>query len=261
MAALAFSALKYRLVRGALKKPVYRFIQQRCPAQDVEFEGIRFRCHIADNGPERFVIFQERRTAWDALRMSTDELRPGDTFVDVGANFGLFTTVAAKKVGASGRVVAIEPHPVLIRRLKFNIAANGFDQVTVVETAVGDQAGEATFYANMASFAESSLKLEAGEAKKHQQQATRVPVTTLLQIVEDAKLTRIDALKIDIEGFEDRALVPFFDTAPKALWPRRVLIEVIHAEDWAADCVAKMRACGYTVAGGTKSDAFLVLPS
>jgi FkbM family methyltransferase len=259
MAALAFSALKHRLVRGALKKPLYRFIQERCPAQDVEFEGIKLRCHISDNGPERFVIFQERRTEWDALRMSTDSLRPGDVFVDVGANFGLFSAVAAKKVGPGGRVIAIEPHPELIRRLKFNIAANGFDQVTVVETAVGDSVGEATFYANTASFAESSLKHDAGEQNKNNQQPTRVPVATLAKIVEDAGLSRIDALKIDIEGYEDRALVPFLETAPRAVWPQRVLLEVIHARDWAVDCVAKMRDCGYAVARENKSDALLVL--
>jgi FkbM family methyltransferase len=258
MAALAFSALKHRLVRGVLKKPLYRFIQERCPAHDIEFEGIKLRCHISDNGPERFVIFQERRTAWDALRMSTETLRPGDTFVDVGANFGLFSAVAATKVGPGGRVIAIEPHPELIRRLKFNIAANGFNQVTVVESAVGDQIGEATFYANAASFAESTLKLGAEEAKKHQQ-AMRVPVTMLSKIVEQAGLSRIDALKIDIEGFEDRALVPFLETAPRAVWPRRVLLEVIHAADWAVDCIARMRDCGYAVVRENRSDALLVL--
>ena len=256
-AALAFSALKHRLIRGQLKKPVYRFIQQRCPALDIEFEGIKLRCHISDNGPERFVIFQERRAAWDALRMSTETLRPGDTFVDVGANFGLFSAVAAEKVGPGGRVIAIEPHPELVRRLKFNVAANGFDQVTVVESAVGDQIGEATFYVNTASFAESTLKLGAVEAKN--QHAMRVPVTMLSKIVEEAGLSRIDALKIDIEGFEDRALVPFLETAPRAVWPQRVLLEVIHAADWAVDCIARMRDCGYAVVRENRSDALLVL--
>lgn len=257
--ALAFQALKLRLVRGALKKPVYRFIQARCPAQDVVFEGLRLRCHISDNGPERFVIFQERRSSWDALRMSTETLGPGGTFVDVGANFGLFSAVAAQKVGPSGRVVAIEPHPELVRRLRFNMAANGFDQVRIFPTAVGEEAGEAVLFVNTASFAESRLQAGADDRPDDRQKATPVPVTPLAAIVAEAGLSRIDALKIDIEGFEDRALVPFFRTAPQSLWPRRVLVETIHAAEWASDCVADMRARGYRLVHETKSDALLTL--
>jgi FkbM family methyltransferase len=257
--ALAFGALKHRVVRGSFKKPVYRFIQARCPAQDVLFAGIKLRCHIADNGPERFVIFQERRSSWDALRMSTDVLKPGDTFVDVGANFGLFSAVAAKKVGPSGRVVAIEPHPELIRRLRFNMTANGFDQVRVFPTAVGEEAGEAVLFVNTASFAESRLQAGAGDVPDSTERATPVPITPLAEIVADAGLSRIDSLKIDIEGFEDRALVPFFRSAPRELWPRRVLVETIHAAEWANDCVADMRARGYSLAHETKSDALLTL--
>jgi len=258
MAKLAFAALRHRLVRGGLKKPVYRFIQRRCPAQDVEFEGIKLRCHIADNGPERFVIFQERRKDWDALRSITDQLNAGDTFVDVGANFGLFSTVAARKVGPSGKVVSIEPHPELIRRLSFNVAANDFAQVVVVGNAVGDAPGEATLYVNTSSFAESTLMAGAGPAGDGQM-AVRVPVKTLHQIVAGAGLSRIDALKIDIEGYEDRALVPFFETAPRQLWPKRALIEVIHAQDWGTDCVSRMAEAGYAVEHRTKSDVLLGL--
>jgi FkbM family methyltransferase len=257
--ALAFAALKHRLVRGALKRPVYRFIQARCPAQDVTFEGLKLRCHISDNGPERFVIFQERRSAWDALRMSTDSLRPGDTFVDVGANFGLFSAVAAQRVGPSGRVVAIEPHPELVRRIRFNMAANGFGQVHVVQSAVGEAAGEAILFANTASFAESRLGSSGGDAPGAHEKATPVRITPLADIVAEAGLTRIDALKIDIEGYEDKALVPFFRHAPRDLWPRRVLVETIHAADWGTDCVADMRQRGYTLAHQTNSDALLVL--
>lgn len=258
MAALAFFTLKHRLVRGALKRPVYRYIQSRCKAQDVEFEGVRLRCHISDNGPERFIIFQERRSSWDALRMSTDVLEPGDTFVDVGANFGLFSTVAAKKVGATGRVVSIEPHPEMARRLRFNVGINGFDQVTVFEAAVGDQPGQGVLYVNKASFAESSLQATANiNGNIHSEIA--VPIYPLLKIVEDAKLSQIDSLKIDIEGYEDKALVPFFQAAPRALWPKRVLVETIHTRNWGTDCVAYMIESGYRKVHQTKSDALLVL--
>lgn len=258
VAAIAFYALKHRFVRGSFKRPVYRFIQRRCEAQDVELEGVRLRCHIADNGPERFVIFQEHRSSWEALRLSTETLQPGDIFVDIGANFGLFSTVAASKVGAAGRVLSIEPHPEMAKRLRFNVGLNGFDQVTVVEAAVGDQEGTAVLYVNKASFAESSLLATANiEGRIHGE--IPVSVHPLLKIVEEAKLSRIDSVKIDVEGYEDKALVPFFRSAPRALWPRRALIETLHAGTWETDCVADMLARGYQVAHKTKSDTLLVL--
>jgi hypothetical protein len=60
----------------------------------------------------------------------------------------------------------------------------------------------------------------------------------------DAGLAAIDALKIDIEGAEHLALVPFFDGAPEGLWPRLVLIED-RPVDWPLDLFGLMRQRGY----------------
>ncbi len=57
--------------------------------------------------------------------------------------------------------------------------------------------------------------------------------------------TQVAALKIDIEGYEDKALFPFFETAPQRLWPRHVLIEWIFSKNWERDCIAHLKALGY----------------
>jgi hypothetical protein len=83
----------------------------------------------------------------------------------------------------------------------------------------------------------------------------------LLEIVENAKLPRIDAMKIDVEGYEDRVLLPFFATAARSLWPRSIYMETLHAQRWATDCLKELLAIGYRVEGESKGDVRLLLPS
>ena len=63
-------------------------------------------------------------------------------FVDVGANVGTYALALARHVGADGKVIAIEPHPVTHARLTFNNAASGFAQVRLVAAAAGPSDGE-----------------------------------------------------------------------------------------------------------------------
>lgn len=72
-------------------------------------------------------------------------LQPGDTFLDVGANHGSYSLLAAPAV-RDGRVIAFEPQPRLARLLKNSFAANGFAHAQVHEFACGDHEGDATFY-------------------------------------------------------------------------------------------------------------------
>src|SRR4029077_8003618 len=72
-------------------------------------------------------------------------LAPGDLFVDGGANVGLFTLVAARRVGATGRGLAFEPGRTVRARLVENIALNGFTQVDVMPFALSAAPGEASF--------------------------------------------------------------------------------------------------------------------
>ncbi len=77
-------------------------------------------------------------------------------------------------------------------------------------------------------------------------------------MVEEAGLKTIEALKIDVEGYEDRVLPPFLAAAPRSLWPRRVVIEHAHA-DAEHDCVSRMVAVGYEICGKTRSNSLLRL--
>ena len=69
-------------------------------------------------------------------------------------------------------------------------------------------------------------------------------------------MTAIDALKIDVEGAEDRVLMPFFRDAPPSLWPRLIVIEDSSAE-WSTDLFALLDAKGYAVSSRSKQNVML----
>ena len=80
----------------------------------------------------------------------------------------------------------------------------------------------------------------------------------LQRIVEDAGLAHVHALKIDIEGFEDRVMTTFFRQAPQSLWPRAIVIEHLSRDEWHDDCIADMRARGFAQMGKTRSNTLLL---
>ena len=80
----------------------------------------------------------------------------------------------------------------------------------------------------------------------------------LQRILDDAGADHVDALKIDVEGYEDRVLTGFFKQAPPSLWPRAIVIEHLSRNEWLEDCIADMRARGYVETARTRSNALLV---
>ena len=88
--------------------------------------------------------------------------------------------------------------------------------------------------------------------------AIKVPSLRLQRILDEAGALHVDALKIDVEGFEDRVLTGFFADAPQSLWPRAVVIEHLSSNEWQNDCIADMRARGYAETGKTRSNTLLV---
>ena len=73
-------------------------------------------------------------------------IKPGMTVFDVGANIGFFALAAANLVGENGKVVAFEPNPSVVARLKENVALNGLaDRVKIEQSAAGDFDGTAEF--------------------------------------------------------------------------------------------------------------------
>ena len=256
-AAIIALAQRTQLKRGAFRPALSQLLNLlRTGPVDVQYQGAAFRFYHLTSATERGALFNPDYNIeeLDFLRKHVPVI--GGVFVDVGANVGTYAMVLARHVGPAGKVIAIEPHPITHARLAFNNAASGYTQVKLVAAAAAATDGELMIETDGDNLGASHIV--TGEVSS---KAIRVPSLRLQRILDEAGVTRVDALKIDIEGFEDRALIPFFKDAPQSLWPRAVVIEHLSANEWLEDCIADMRARGYAQTGKTRSNTLLVLGS
>ena len=126
-------------------------------------------------------------------------LKPGDTFLDVGANHGTYSLNAAQVVGAQGRVIAFEPNPKLAKLVRASFEANHFAQAEVIETACSDREGKSDFYIPVAWSGEGSLYNNSAHVRCWQ---AEVRLARLDDILADTSLPGQVFLKIDVEGSE-----------------------------------------------------------
>lgn len=127
--------------------------------------------------------------------------RPGDTFVDIGANQGVFSLLAANLAGSAGRVYSYEPNSRLYQALQLSREVNGFRWMAVRDVALSDREGMADFYVpSLSSGVGSLFKTHAEQSSSSRQ--VRVPITTLDKEMEKLKPASIKLVKIDVEGNE-----------------------------------------------------------
>jgi FkbM family methyltransferase len=246
-------AQRSRLKRGAFRPMLSRLVNLlRAGPVDVRYQGASFRFYHQASATERGALFNPdyNLEELDFLRARTPA---GGVFVDVGANVGTYAMALARHVGANGKVIAIEPHPVTHARLAFNRAASGITQVILVAAAAGPSDGELMIETDGDNLGASHIV--SGERADN---AIRVPSLRLERILGEAGVGHVDALKIDVEGYEDRVLTGFFRQAPQRLWPRAVVIEHLSRNEWQDDCIADMRTRGYAETGKTRSNTLLV---
>ena len=247
-------AQRTRLKRGAFRPMLSRLVNLlRAGPVDVPYQGASFRFYHQASATERGALFNPDYNIeeLDFLRAHTPVV--GGVFADIGANVGTYAMPLARHVGANGKVIAVEPHPITHARLAFNREASGFTQVVLVAAAAGPADGELMIETDGDNLGASHIV--AGDRAGN---AIKVPSLRLQRILTEAGVNRVDALKIDVEGFEDRVLTGFFKEAPQALWPRAVVIEHLSRAEWQNDCIADMLARGYAETGRTRSNTLLL---
>jgi FkbM family methyltransferase len=123
-------------------------------------------------------------------------LQPGMTFLDVGANFGYFTLLAASIVGAEGRVLAVEPSPYAYGRLSETVGVNSLNRVRVEQLGLSDSNGTLDLYVSASAFHSPTMSAGSGG------EPVAVPVRRLDDCLADWEAGTIDLMKLDVEGHE-----------------------------------------------------------
>jgi FkbM family methyltransferase len=251
-AALIRLAHRSGLKRGVFRPWMSRLVNLlRAGPVDARYQGASFRFYHLASATERGALFNPDYNL-DELSFLRSYTPDGGVFVDIGANVGTYALTLAEKAGKNGTVIAVEPHPVAHARLAFNRAASGLSQVKLVAAAAGPSNGELLIETDGDNLGASHIVNGQSSSR-----AIRVPALTLQQILADAGVGKVDALKIDVEGFEDRVLTGFFAQAPQTLWPRAVVIEHLSRSEWRQDCIGDMVARGYREKGKTRSNTLL----
>jgi len=168
-----------------------------CRFLTIQQAGYRLRFHPS-NISSQLWIDPDQRSA--DLQFLNDYLEPGDVMVDVGANIGETVLTAAIRVGSSGRVIGIEPHPRTFRFLADNLRLNGVANVDLINRAVGAVSGVVQFSDDRR---DDMNRVGGGDIQ--------VPVETLDSLVPAG--AAIALLKVDVEGYERFV----FEGAPEVL--------------------------------------------
>jgi len=216
---------------------------------DLNLDGISLRCFLNDNVCERNFVFMPWR--YDVLeRRKMLECLPTDgVFIDIGANIGIYSTIASNHLSNLGVVIAIEPNPPVYDRLVFNLdatTAKRKDPPTTISLMLGisDTASELELYLDDENLGASSIVV-------NKMQSIKIRCETLLDVVETQELKKVDVIKCDIEGAEDQALIPFLTQIPTALLPTCIIFEN-NQQHWHNDLLKTLEEAGYALFAKTR---------
>jgi FkbM family methyltransferase len=228
-------------------------------ALDVERWGLRLRLYPRHNGCEKNLLFTPQMYEVPERAELTAEIdkakyaRRDFVFVDIGANVGLFSLFVASYAGASAKILAVEPTPETLRRLRFNVAANPDIPIRVIPSALGDSAERVVLEIDEHDLGGTRTRPSHRSDRAGTLYAECRP---LLDVLRQEQVAYIDGLKIDVEGAEDKILIPFFTNAPKTLWPAFVIIEDARGS-WQAELFSFLAERGYMTVALTKLNVMM----
>jgi FkbM family methyltransferase len=196
------------------KPPGYeRFVRLFCPPERIRNQAAQL---LALRDEPLILADPNTPLGWNLLFFGNYEsdlrhyfknlLRPGLIVVDVGANVGWHTLLMAQQVGDAGRVIAFEPNPSVREQLLYHVALNRFSQVEVLPYALSDAAGRVKFNAPPVNNPHCGDGFLAATPDLETTDCIEVEAMPFDALLDQLTLSRLDLIKIDVEGFEWRVL-------------------------------------------------------
>jgi len=169
-------------------------------------EDLKFHCHLGEHIGSQ--MYWRDSYSWDQLRVLDSYLSPDAVFFDVGANQGEFTLFAAKRL-TQGTVYAFEPMSEMFGRLSRNVEENGFENVRLIQAGLWSRTATKPVFTMPGRFGDGSRHEGLGtlfQTEERDSVAEAIRLTTLDGFARDEKLTRLDAIKLDVEGAEHEVI-------------------------------------------------------
>lgn len=188
-----------------------------------------------------FGVWEPNLTAFLSAR-----LRPGDIFVDVGANIGYFTLLASRLVGRDGKVIAVEASPNIFARLSDNLRRNHATNVAATNIAVSDRVGTTQLFLG----SDSNIGQTGTVATPGSRYECDIATTPLDALLDGIDIARVRFVKVDVEGAEWSVLQGMQGLLRRGARELEVFVELtpksLRACDKTVDDVLTMFAdCGF----------------
>lgn len=193
-------------------------------------------------------------------------VRPGTAFVDIGANQGIYSCLVLHEF-PDVTVVSIEPDPYSVGKLRANVALNGLDEsrLALFDVAVSDRVETRELMLNVAgNRAGSSLVVDQRQWTHRDENVTvSVPCRPLIDLLDEAGVSRVSVVKIDIEGFEFPVLRAYLEAAPRERWPEALVVEAFgHCIPLVGGSTVELLIrAGYDLVDHDNYNYFFVLPA
>jgi len=211
---ILFSALRkvYKLLRGTgvgnipgvwvAHGLLFRLLWSKESVMEVEGSKMYVNPNQLPRSYIRTFQFYVMSRGWEGLttEMFKKVVKEGDTVVDLGANLGYYTLLAARLVGKKGKVYAFEPEPTNYALLLKNIELNGYNNIVPMQEVVSNISGTVNFFLDEKDTGAHTMYRPEPKAK-----SIEVPSVTLDEFFRDQE-PRINVIKMDIEGAEIAAV-------------------------------------------------------
>lgn len=195
---------------GFYKKVIKRYNLFRNVKKKITFKkNIQLELCIDDWIQQQLYLFNTYEEC--ELKFLERNLKSGDTFIDIGANIGIYSLTAASLVKKSGKVIAFEPFTKNHEKLNKHLSINNFKNIIIEKLAISDKAGQITIYIN-------EQEQNCGMASTIEQTYTtkeNIQAVTLDEYMAGKNIQHIKLIKMDIEGAEFKALQGMQQTLKK----------------------------------------------
>jgi len=237
------------LKRGLFRSYYAKFIMSLSSGPlDIVFRGCAFRLWNERNLIEYGILLDPNYNHED-INFLIDGAKNNSNFVDIGSNIGLYSQPLAL-AAPKGQTISIDANPLMKLRLDFNKSSSKISNINMINIAVSDKKGSGSLKIRKDDIAIVALDESIDGDIKY---------STLIEVLGNNKIDKIYGLKIDIEGHEDKALVPFLLNAPKTLLPNKIVIEQPTRNQDYPGCLNAFEKLNYKLVGRSKNNSFYEL--
>ena len=194
----------YRLIKNKIVSVVFNrlipmhLMYDKPSYRTVNRNGINYKLDLSSFN--NWAIFWEIEVELVAKRKLFSLIKEGNNFIDIGAHIGQITLEAARIVGKEGKVFSFEPHPNTFAQFQHNVALNNFNNITECNFGLGDEVGK--FYVEVIDENNAGMN----RISKNNSSNIAVEVKTLDDYLLTTDIKSLDFIKVDVEGFEYKAL-------------------------------------------------------